>query len=152
MALIGFLGLARSDVAGTPRGSACCGVGGVGALAPLGATKPAGRPLVSGEAGAARGPAGRAGEDARGRPRAWVAVGGAGVSDGESGSSGVGTQRCAWRGRRSHLCDQGARGNLFVGGIKASCTLINLLGFFNIEETPVPAMVHSPCGGLERSA
>lgn len=70
-----------------------------------------------------------------------MAVGGAGVSDGWSGSSGVGTQQCARWGRRSHLCDPGARGNLFVGGIKASCTLINLLGLFNIEETPVPVHV-----------
>lgn len=120
MALIGFLGLARSEVAGTPRGSGCCGVGDVGALARLGAMKPAGRPLVSREAGAARGPASQARADARGRPGAWVAVGGAEVSDGWSGSSRVGTEQCARWGRRSHLCDRGVRGNLFVGGIKAS--------------------------------
>ena len=40
---------------------------------------------------------------------------------------------------------------LCVGGIEASCGLLNLGGWFRIEETQMPALVHITCGGLERS-
>lgn len=113
VALSGFLGLARSRVTGTTRGSGCCGVGGVVALAPPGAAKPGDRSLVSGEAGAAPGPAGRA--KAGGRPWARVAVGGAGASGSWSRASCVWAKQCARLRWRSHLCDKSARGNPFVG-------------------------------------